>query len=463
MKKQIHDFLKKHGGSASSLAIVRSVLHMNAASLPAAEAVLRSILADDPLFISDGMGTWHLNAVAVPQEQAGNTLSFLCVQVDADHRMLSQARRISVAWVRLSGTEQTGEAVHVFDLEQNFTSAGNAVIALLRDLPAETVIASWRPARFRQLVRRLGLAQELARFWEADLGILVQNSLDLPVRPALEKACRILGLEIHSDADPLTMVRSSADVLAVILQKAAQEQPLTLESIIALAGRRQTMVSFERYQFKSTDVKNLPDRPGVYLMRDSRKKVIYVGKAKNLRVRVQSYFKRREQTDPKLHALLERIVTLDWKELDTELDALIEEARLIARHKPEINIMVHVHESALERTSLILILPAADGEKAIVWLVRQDGFARIVCPRRRLPRKKLLQEIRRYYFSDSDALKEAASNDALELILRYCRQHRDRLTLISPADFPDAEQCHSALITMLEDFSALAEKQIIRA
>ncbi len=464
MKNKIHDYLKKHGGSASSLSIVRSVLRMQAASLPAAEAILRPLLADDPLFLSDGMGTWHLNPIGLTAEdEIRREPAFFCVQIDADQRSIALARRVSFAWVLLSGTEKVSEGARVFDLESGLTAACNAMIAVLRELPGDGVIISWHPARFRGFIQRLGLAPEIAGKWEADLGLLVQNVLDLPVRPRPEKACRLLGLSVHADAEPLTAVQSSAEVLTLLLQKMREHGALSLERILAAAERRSSFVSFERYRFKKQDVKNLPEGPGVYLMRDGKKKVIYVGKAKNLRRRVQSYFKAREHLDEKLQAVLEKIASLDWKETDTELDALLEEARLIERHKPEINTMARVHVQGNARSDKILILPTAGGEKAIVWLLGRRSFLRMVVPRRRLPRKKLLQHIDSRFFSASQGREEESGQERdLELIFRFCKQHADQLLLIDPADFDSAQACQAAVVKLLEDFDNLQQKQILR-
>lgn len=82
--------------------------------------------------------------------------------------------------------------------------------------------------------------------------------------------------------------------------------------------------------------RNLPDGPGVYLMRDSKNRVIYVGKAVNLRRRVSSYFLRPHDT--RLERLVKEIRKVDYKKTDTAIGALILEAQLIKKLEPEFNI-----------------------------------------------------------------------------------------------------------------------------
>ncbi len=83
---------------------------------------------------------------------------------------------------------------------------------------------------------------------------------------------------------------------------------------------------------------NLPDSPGVYLMRNEKGKVIYVGKAKILRNRVRSYFNRSAQHDSKTRTLVSLIRDITWWVTQSELEALVLENELIKRYKPRFNI-----------------------------------------------------------------------------------------------------------------------------
>lgn len=85
------------------------------------------------------------------------------------------------------------------------------------------------------------------------------------------------------------------------------------------------------------DLQGLPELPGCYLYSDADGTVIYVGKAKNLRRRVSSYFTRRD-LDPKTAALVNHIAHLDFIVTTTEVEALILENTLIKRHWPRYNI-----------------------------------------------------------------------------------------------------------------------------
>jgi excinuclease ABC subunit C len=85
-------------------------------------------------------------------------------------------------------------------------------------------------------------------------------------------------------------------------------------------------------------LKNLPTKPGVYLMKDLSGKIIYVGKAKSLRNRVRTYFQDSPFPDPKTTAMVSKISDFDVLSTDSEMEALILEANLIKEHKPRYNV-----------------------------------------------------------------------------------------------------------------------------
>ncbi len=85
-------------------------------------------------------------------------------------------------------------------------------------------------------------------------------------------------------------------------------------------------------------VKQFPAGPGVYLMKDSRARVIYVGKAKNLRNRAGHYFSKPAAADRRTCDLVREIADIDFLEAETEVDALLLEARLIKDIQPRFNV-----------------------------------------------------------------------------------------------------------------------------
>lgn len=87
-------------------------------------------------------------------------------------------------------------------------------------------------------------------------------------------------------------------------------------------------------------IKNLPDKPGVYLMKNSLGEVIYVGKAKVLKNRVKSYFQKSKNHSEKVKVMVKNIAEFEYIVTDSEMEALILECNLIKKYNPKYNILL---------------------------------------------------------------------------------------------------------------------------
>ena len=95
---------------------------------------------------------------------------------------------------------------------------------------------------------------------------------------------------------------------------------------------------------RNSDISNLlpslPDQPGVYQFYDKNGILLYIGKAKNLKKRVSSYFSRNRYDSFKLKILVDRIADLKYIVVESESDALLLENNLIKKHQPRYNILL---------------------------------------------------------------------------------------------------------------------------
>ncbi|UCH36903.1 MAG: excinuclease ABC subunit UvrC [Candidatus Bathyarchaeota archaeon] len=88
------------------------------------------------------------------------------------------------------------------------------------------------------------------------------------------------------------------------------------------------------FQLNSSDI---PTHPGIYIFQNDKKEILYIGKAKNLRSRVRSYFANSEQSQ-KTKQLVQHIQNIDWIVVDNEVEALLLENTMIKEHTPKYNI-----------------------------------------------------------------------------------------------------------------------------
>ncbi|ACA56811.1 excinuclease ABC subunit UvrC [Clostridium botulinum] len=87
-------------------------------------------------------------------------------------------------------------------------------------------------------------------------------------------------------------------------------------------------------------LKNLPDKPGVYLMKNNLGEIIYVGKAKILKNRVRQYFQKSQKHSEKVKAMVKNIEEFEYIITDSEIEALILECNLIKKYRPKYNILL---------------------------------------------------------------------------------------------------------------------------
>ena len=87
-------------------------------------------------------------------------------------------------------------------------------------------------------------------------------------------------------------------------------------------------------------LKTVPDRPGCYIMRDRQGAIIYVGKAKNLKRRVSSYFRPGAKHPPKVRSMVDTVYDFEFMTVRNEAESLLTEASLINKYKPHFNILM---------------------------------------------------------------------------------------------------------------------------
>ncbi len=96
----------------------------------------------------------------------------------------------------------------------------------------------------------------------------------------------------------------------------------------------------ERYDYLKSIIEVLPDKPGVYQYFDKYGNYLYIGKARNLKKRVSSYFNKSNKDNYKLKMLVKKIASIKHIVVSSESDALLLENNLVKRHQPRYNVML---------------------------------------------------------------------------------------------------------------------------
>jgi DNA polymerase-3 subunit epsilon len=124
---------------------------------------------------------------------------------------------------------------------------------------------------------------------------------------------------------------ATAEILLRLIGMAQERGARTVADLVELGATRP-----RRSYGKRSLAFGAPQQPGVYLFRDSHDQVLYVGKARDLRARLRSYF-RSDRQRPAVEAALGALARIEWRVVGSELEAALEELRLIRELRPPAN------------------------------------------------------------------------------------------------------------------------------
>jgi predicted GIY-YIG superfamily endonuclease len=193
-------------------------------------------------------------------------------------------------------------------------------------------------------------------------------------------------------------------------------------------------VDFSCFAFGPGFLRQLPGAAGVYVMKDRRGAVLYVGKSRNLKRRVASYFTPRALSDPKTARMHEGLYSIDIHRTDNEIEALILEMRLIKDFRPAINLQTEVHgrRAARHRGGSLLLFVVDSEQKAVKIYFFHDGvFAgRNSALMGRPPSKRLRKKIQSVFFTTGRTRKSRGEDWEKEIAFRWLAANRKRLNFL---------------------------------
>ena len=186
-------------------------------------------------------------------------------------------------------------------------------------------------------------------------------------RVSLRSLSHFFGTSVEPCHRALPDAQATAEALVALLGLAQERGARTVGDVLELAAPR-----VRRVYAKRSLAFGAPTRPGVYLFRDRNDQVLYVGRARDLRARLRSYF-RSERQRPAVEAALLALDRVEWRVFGSELEAALEEARLIRDLRPPAN------ARALRPDRAVYLRRRGDG---IVVSSKADGLGPIRSRRR---------------------------------------------------------------------------------
>ena len=151
-------------------------------------------------------------------------------------------------------------------------------------------------------------------------------------RASLASLAEFFGTSATPCHRALPDAQATAEILVALIGLAQERGARTIADLAALAAPRA-----RRAHAKRALAFGAPTRPGVYLFRDRNDQVLYVGRARDLRARLRSYF-RSERQRPAVEAALQAVERIEWRVTGSELEAALAELELIRELRPPANV-----------------------------------------------------------------------------------------------------------------------------
>src|SRR5213596_1682151 len=150
-------------------------------------------------------------------------------------------------------------------------------------------------------------------------------------RAGLASLAHFFGTAAQPCHRALPDAQATAEILIQLIGLAQERGALTVAELVELAAPR-----VRKAYAKRSLAFGAPPTPGVYLFRDAHDQVLYVGRARDLRARLRSYF-RTDRQRPAVEAALAALERIEWREYGSELEAALEELRLLRELRPPAN------------------------------------------------------------------------------------------------------------------------------
>ena len=159
-------------------------------------------------------------------------------------------------------------------------------------------------------------------------------------KKGVSSLANLFGIKIRNRHSAYGDAKATAKILIYLLELLEDEFEIeTVEDLLSFQNKKNPhyISKLSDYDLIENKLKIIPEEPGVYYFYNSRKEVIYVGKAKNLRRRVMNYFQSGSLSSYKMNDLSKHIRDIGWEETNNELSALIQESKKIFELKPKYN------------------------------------------------------------------------------------------------------------------------------
>jgi hypothetical protein len=349
MNDLIYAYLLEHGGKLTNQQIAEHFYKMGGIEDDLADRIVAPVLEGDPRFSRDGSSWRALKLESVEDLSLWDApyVLFAVEEFDTAADKLKDVMGLIDQYASFVLCRQ-GDAVKTPPVTELMRESGQYIF-----LPYDAKALS----RLRRLYRMYSpLRLEMKTL---SLRRLLSHFYPDKNYKTWEDIIRDFSIVNFESSNPASKTKSMLHVFTHLLERASKQGVARACELIEISNRIEPSINFSRYGFGRDFLRELPEKPGVYLFHNREGQVIYVGKTKNLRTRVGSYFRYSGEGEEKRELILQHLYSIDHRVLGSDLEAVIEEYRLIERHRPVLNKRMKIPERKSEIPECVILLPSA--------------------------------------------------------------------------------------------------------
>jgi len=478
MKEKIYQYLKAKGQYVTAEELLEQFFHVFNAQPDQMQRIIDSLLNSDPRFVKDEEGKWSVNVRTAPQplnEKIFSIIEFESITLPGIKAVplllgIFQIQNYKIISKQIfeiknhpglnskleSAIHRRSQQLKIYGtLEDNL----NDIYHQLEN----TILVSMVPGKVYQFlntlfIRELDLEININKI---SLKSLLKKFFPTKKVNSLEDVLKILQIIYTDPLDFQIRMDKTSDVFIYLLNLLSEIEIYDINSLFDFLEAKPKWVDFSKYRFNKQYLKELPASPGVYLLKDKKGNVFYVGKSKNLKVRIESYFINRINLDEKGKTILENIYDISFELVGSELEALLLENKYINQFQPVLNTQLKVHPVLLakyENKRLILFLPSAIKEKIKLFLVygTKDIFSLdINCHKSELKKHRKLFE--KFFFDHSTNLGDYTS-DQIEIFWRWFQANEELVNFLDIQKCVCVDNCLTGVLNYIQDKDLFRDK-----
>jgi predicted GIY-YIG superfamily endonuclease len=256
----------------------------------------------------------------------------------------------------------------------------------------------------------------------------------MPSKLQPEELASELGLSLPDQERPLDAARYLSECWLHLLDRVPAELGRNFDSLRDWIDDTGTAVDFSHFGFGRDFLRQLPSSSGVYVMKDRECTAIYIGKSRNLKRRVSTYFAPRALRISKSAKIHERLFSIDVFRTENEIEALLMEMRMITKFRPDINLQTEIHERKVNRhqgRNLLFFVVGADLKRVKIYFLCNGIFAgRHAALLGRAPSKQLREKLHSLFLAQGKDRKRWSADWKKEIVSRWFAANRGRLNYL---------------------------------